>query len=357
MPKTNLIEGRYSKVSRRIWSSRDFKSLSSARPNAQTLWLRLMIAPEQTALPGLLVLRKAGLAEELGWTMRSFRRCFAEIITAGMANHDEKTGLLWMPHGVNHNQPDNPNVVKGWALAWRELPECDLKTEAQQSIAGLMRSRGQGFYDAFDQVTGNHGPNVSAPPDSNHGPNVGPNSAKQRKGERKRKGERDPQPPISSPEDRPPPRDPMRASLEPTRPDVVAVWDAWKVLADKPNAELTRRDGRYELIVDRLDRYGEEAVRDALLGAKHDDWCQGRADGVKHLRLTYILGENKPEKFEELQAAGERIRTKLSRQRVAHDHERELDRRERRDRKQVDPVKTQGLIDKAIAALERGRKG
>ncbi len=182
--------------------------------------------------------------------------------------------------------------------------------------------------------------------------------AKGTQAEAEAEAERDtPLPPTPRPADRPPPRDPMRASLEPTRPEVVAIWNSWKLLAEKPNAELTRRDGRYELIVDRLDRYGEEAVRDALLGAKHDDWCQGRADGVKHLRLTYILGENKPEKFEELQAAGERIRTKLSRQRVAHDHERELDRRERRDRKQVDPVKTQQLIDKAIEALERGRKG
>ena len=148
----------------------------------------------------------------------------------------------------------------------------------------------------------------------------------------------------------------MRASLEPTRPEVVAVWDAWKILADKPNAELTRRDGRYELIVDRLDRYGEQAVRDALLGAKHDDWCQGRADQVQHLRLTYILGENKPEKFEELEAAGERIRSGGFRRRAEAKRERETEMRERRDRKPVDPVKTQGLIDKAIAALERGRK-
>ncbi|HEY3234629.1 MAG TPA: hypothetical protein VGJ84_07920, partial [Polyangiaceae bacterium] len=72
-------EGRYSKVSRRMWDDERFRELSPAPPNAQTLWQRLLTGPELGCVPGLYTARLGGLADALGWPADALREKWDEI--------------------------------------------------------------------------------------------------------------------------------------------------------------------------------------------------------------------------------------------------------------------------------------
>jgi hypothetical protein len=139
-------EGRYSKVSRRVWNSADFRGLSAPKPNAQTIWLRILCGPELGCIPGLFEAWEGGLANALGWSLRDFRRCFEEIVGRKMVTADWNAGLVWAPNAIFHNFPENPNTVKGWRLAWKELPDCGLKRRAAEHLVTVFAEK-----DAYDR--------------------------------------------------------------------------------------------------------------------------------------------------------------------------------------------------------------
>lgn len=156
-------EGRYSKVSRRIWGSKDFRELSAPKPNAQTLWLRILTGPELGCIPGLFEAWEGGLASALRWSVRDFRRCWEEIEGRKMASADWNVGLIWAPNAIHHNFPENPNTVKGWRLAWKELPDCALKQRAAKAMMCVFAAKdaespprsGPTWVEAFQCVVGN----------------------------------------------------------------------------------------------------------------------------------------------------------------------------------------------------------
>jgi hypothetical protein len=146
--------GRYSKVSRRVWTDERCRALSSAPPNAQTLWFRLLTGPELTNIPGLFPAWEAGLAQALGWPLEGFRKAFGEVSSKGMAKADWIAGLVWVPKAIAHNRPESPNVVKSWWAAWADLPECKLKAEAHCSLRAFVEGMGEAFAKAFEEACG-----------------------------------------------------------------------------------------------------------------------------------------------------------------------------------------------------------
>ena len=76
---------RYKKVDPRVWRDEKFTSLSKPKPNAQSLWLHLLTTPLLGTLPGAIVAGRAALAEELGWPLRGFNRCFDELIDSRLS--------------------------------------------------------------------------------------------------------------------------------------------------------------------------------------------------------------------------------------------------------------------------------
>ena len=154
-----MATSRYSKVSRRVWGDLKFTELSAPQPNAQTLWFRLLTGPELTNIPGLFSARESGLAEALGWPLEAFRKAFREVSERGMAKADWKHGLVWVPKAMEHNRPESPNVVIGWATLWVELPECSLKDKAFQALKAFAESLGEAYGKAFRKAFGEGSPN------------------------------------------------------------------------------------------------------------------------------------------------------------------------------------------------------
>jgi hypothetical protein len=155
--------GRYSKVTRRMWSDERFRALSAAPPNAQTLWVRLLTGPELTNIPGLFAAWPAGMAQSMRWPLEGFSKAFAEVSRQGMAEADWDAGLVWVPKAIHHNRPESPNVVKSWHTAWAEMPECQLKAKAWGSLRAFVEGMGEGFLKAFNEgcpkPSGNPSPN------------------------------------------------------------------------------------------------------------------------------------------------------------------------------------------------------
>jgi hypothetical protein len=142
---------RYRKISVRIWGDEKFRRLSKPKPNAQSLWFYLLTGPHTSALPGVFVSGEASLAEALGWSVKDFRRCFSELVAAGMAKAEWSHRVVWLPKAVNHNAPESPNVVKSWRVALDEVPECHLKYEAASALKAFIEGLGEGFRKALGE--------------------------------------------------------------------------------------------------------------------------------------------------------------------------------------------------------------
>ena len=143
----------YSKVTRRVWNDRRFRSLSRAAPNAQTLWMRLLTGPELGPVPGLIRVGEAALAESLGWDMKGFREAFGEVFREGLAKADWEAGLVWLPKAMAHNEPTSPNVVVGWWRALGEMPECALLEEAMEALFLNLSAKGKAWEEAFGKAS------------------------------------------------------------------------------------------------------------------------------------------------------------------------------------------------------------
>ena len=130
---------RYRKVKVKIWGDEKFRALSAAPPNAQTLFFYLITGPHTVGLPGASHVGEAALAEGLGWPLKAFRKAFTEVSTKGMAKADWEARLVFVPRAVEHNPPENPNVVTAWGRAFGELPECDLKREVFQHVKDFIK--------------------------------------------------------------------------------------------------------------------------------------------------------------------------------------------------------------------------
>lgn len=135
-----------------MWNDEKFRALSAPKPNAQSLWQRLLTGPELGCVPGLFAAREGGLADALRWPLAAFRRCWKEIAVAEMARADWPAGLVWVPNAIVHNEPTAPNTVIGWRTAIRELPECRLKHDALGELRTYLEGMGPPWVKAFDEA-------------------------------------------------------------------------------------------------------------------------------------------------------------------------------------------------------------
>jgi hypothetical protein len=174
---------RYSKVSRRVWGDEKFKSLSAAQPNAQTLWFRLLTAPEQTCIPGVLVIRLGGLADDLGWSREDLTKVFGEVFRKGMAKADWGAGLVWLPNASKHNKPESPNVIRGWSSVWDELPDSPLKGEIYRALVDLTEDLPRSFAKTFVEVFPKTWPNPEPEPEPDPEPDPEPEQEQEGKGQ------------------------------------------------------------------------------------------------------------------------------------------------------------------------------
>lgn len=157
---------RYRRVKTSVYSDAKFRRLSRPEPNGQTLWMYLLTAPESILIPGVVLAGRAALAESLGWEQEGFDKAFAEVSAEELAVADWDARLVWLPNGPAHNPPQAVNVLKAWAKAWAEVPECGLKDQIFQGLKDFIETMPKafqkGFADAFSEGIGNTGSGTEA---------------------------------------------------------------------------------------------------------------------------------------------------------------------------------------------------
>jgi len=113
---------RYRKVSVAVWSDRFVRSLSD---DAKLTWMYLLTSPQTTPF-GCYSLSIDQSSCDLAWPVDRYRNAMREIVSKGgdlTIRYDHVRGLVFLPNWLAYNQPNNTNVVVGWARQIAELPE------------------------------------------------------------------------------------------------------------------------------------------------------------------------------------------------------------------------------------------
>jgi hypothetical protein len=139
----------YGTIDVAVWNDGKFRELSAPPPCGQVLWLYLLAPRERKLIPGLIPAGVGTLSESLRWPYEATRAALNEVLAKAMAEEDAAGPLIWLPNALKHNPPDNPNQVKGWGKAWKEIPECPLKRRAWEHLRTEIEPRGEGFQEAF----------------------------------------------------------------------------------------------------------------------------------------------------------------------------------------------------------------
>lgn len=151
---------RYRKVETRIWDDERFLGLSD---RGKLVFLLLLTHPNMTMLGGMRA-SPGALAEDLRWPPETLREGFREVLSKGLAEHDEKARLVILPNFLKYNAPESPNVVKSWAKALETLPECKLKRKLIQRVLVYTESLSEAFRHALPQVFRNQEPEPEQKP-------------------------------------------------------------------------------------------------------------------------------------------------------------------------------------------------
>jgi len=142
---------KYRKICPKIWNDSKFVSMSD---NGKLVFFFLLTHPHMTPL-GAMRATFAGLASELGWSIKSFTDAIGEAITHGMVKANAKASCMAIPKFLKYNQPESINVVKAWVGCVDDIPECDLKDECMIEAQTQMESKSVAFGDAFAHALGN----------------------------------------------------------------------------------------------------------------------------------------------------------------------------------------------------------
>ncbi len=140
---------RYRRVQVSTYTDDKFLQLTPVRPSGQSLWLYLLTGRHTTAIPGLSAVGLFSLAEQLRWPLKDVKRHWREIESRDMGKADWEAPCIWLPNAPRYNKPESPNVVKAWAAALREIPACDLRSEAIAFLQVFTEGLGYGFGQAF----------------------------------------------------------------------------------------------------------------------------------------------------------------------------------------------------------------
>ena len=116
------------------------------------------------------------MAESLDWTLRGFRRAFAELAEKEMVKADWPARVVWLPNAVKYNEPESPNVVRSWKKAWGEIPESQLKHEALATLKSYLEAMKQGFHEAFLEAFGKDLGQISFKQEQEQEPQLAPAS-------------------------------------------------------------------------------------------------------------------------------------------------------------------------------------
>jgi len=146
---------RYRRVSGEFWLDSRVRAL----PHEDSRWqfLYILTCPSMTSV-GAMRATVAGLAAELGWPLKRFRRALAPLVESGMVELNAEAAYIGLPKFLRHNPPESHNVVRGWVKALGLVPDCPEKRALVARCRDYLTAREvsgdlkQGFRQGFEQA-------------------------------------------------------------------------------------------------------------------------------------------------------------------------------------------------------------
>lgn len=125
----------YRKINPLLWDDDWFIGLDDFH---RLVWQAILTGPQVRNIPGLMVASAVTLADFMRRSPEAVAGALAKFTADGKVELDERARMLRVVNApkwaAEHGEPENPNVVKGWWRAWKELPDCDVK---RRHLAGL----------------------------------------------------------------------------------------------------------------------------------------------------------------------------------------------------------------------------
>ena len=132
---------RYRKISVQIWGDEKVRRLSN---DGKLAFIFVLTHPNMTgigAMRGII----SGLAKELKVSEKAFREAFKE----GLLEACEEAALIVAPRFLDHNAPENPNVVRSWVKLADSIPECALQRKHFARVKAFLEGFGKAFAEPW----------------------------------------------------------------------------------------------------------------------------------------------------------------------------------------------------------------
>lgn len=137
------------RVPRAIWRDPDFLRLSGPPPNAQSLWLYLIVGPPGFGVPGLFVFDQAATAAAMEWPVASMPSLLDEFLQLDLLEYDPATRVVWIQSAFETNVPEHASEVLDWRTAFLKLPPSALLDRAVGVIRAALAEKRPRFQEMF----------------------------------------------------------------------------------------------------------------------------------------------------------------------------------------------------------------
>jgi hypothetical protein len=140
---------RYRRVYANEWHDPAFRRLNDA---ARVVKLYVSAGPQTTSC-GCFRLSSAVAVEDLGGTSEDFERHFEAACEAFGWAWDPLARVVWLAGWFDMNPPANPNVVASWAKLMKNVPDCDVKAQAIDSIHQSLKNLPASFREPWAELS------------------------------------------------------------------------------------------------------------------------------------------------------------------------------------------------------------
>ncbi len=138
--------GRYRRVYASDWQQSAVQSLNDSE---RVVWLYARTGPQSTSV-GIYRLSTAVAVEDLGnVTPDEFDQRLEVVCRVFEWSFDPAVHVLWIPHWLEENPPQSPNVVISWRTLLGNVPDCTIKCEAVEAIHRSLKDMPEAFRKAF----------------------------------------------------------------------------------------------------------------------------------------------------------------------------------------------------------------
>ena len=117
-------------------------------PMARLVRLWLKTGDRTTHLPGVVLVGRAGVAEDMGLDDDVARAALAELEDLGVIVADWRARVVWLPERLTECPPDSSKTVLGWLYQWAAVPACALRSRIERALVEHCAVRGRTFLDA-----------------------------------------------------------------------------------------------------------------------------------------------------------------------------------------------------------------